>query len=236
MYTSADSVFQVAAHQSIIPLDELYAICLTARELLGDGYDVCRVIARPFTGDSGNYVRTEYRRDYAVPPPSDTVLDRLCSEGFTTMGIGKIEDIFARRGLTHAIHTKNNYDGIEATIDAIGDKKYDLIFTNLVDFDMLYGHRNDAAGYARALECFDERLPDIKAAMDDDELLIITADHGCDPAYPTTDHTREYVPVLIYSKRMRHSRNLGVIDGFSYVGNTAYEFITQGAHAFPWID
>lgn len=233
VYTSADSVFQIAAHESVIPLDELYRICINAREILDCGYDVCRVIARPFTGHSGCYTRTGNRRDYAVAPPSYTILDKLCAAGYSTLGIGKIEDIFAHRGLSAVDHTTNNHDGIEATINAMKMGGHDLIFTNLVDFDMLYGHRNDTIGYARALEYFDRRLTDIMNAMSDNDLLVITADHGCDPVYPTTDHTREYVPVLMYSKHMEHGHNIGIIDGFSYVGDVVYEFITQGKYTLP---
>ena len=199
VYTSADSVFQVAAHEGVIPLTKLYHLCSTARELLTGDYNVGRVIARPFEGKPGSFIRTKNRRDYALPPPRDTILDALAARGINTYGIGKIEDIFCNRGVNIKNHTTNNKDGIGATIEALetnGD--YRLIFTNLVDFDMLYGHRNDLEGYAQALEYFDSRLPEIIRAMKKSDLLFITADHGCDPSTPSTDHSREYVPVLAY--------------------------------------
>ena len=227
VYTSADSVFQVAAHEDVIPLEELYKICETARELLYGDYFVGRVIARPFIGSNGKYTRTENRRDYAVEPTGDTILDALTREGKKTIAIGKIEDIFAHRGITVADHTKNNHDGIEATIKYISEGEGDFIFTNLVDFDMLYGHRNDVEGYAKALEYFDEQLARIIEEMKDGDILIISADHGCDPTYPGTDHTREYIPVLACGDSIEPGTNLGVLDSFADIGASIYEYLTD---------
>ena len=227
VYTSADSVFQVAAHEDVIPLEELYKICETARELLYGDYFVGRVIARPFIGSNGKYTRTENRRDYAVEPTGDTILDALTREGKKTIAIGKIEDIFAHRRITVADHTKNNHDGIEATIKYISEGEGDFIFTNLVDFDMLYGHRNDVEGYAKALEYFDEQLTRIIEEMKDGDILIISADHGCDPTYPGTDHTREYIPVLACGDSIEPGTNLGVLDSFADIGASIYEYLTD---------
>lgn len=222
VYTSADSVFQVAAHEDVIPLPALYALCENARELLTGDYNVGRVIARPFTGTPGAFKRTENRRDYAVPPTGETVLDAITARGQSTLGIGKIEDIFCKRGVTHVNHTTNNRDGIAATVDALNHADDALIFTNLVDFDMLYGHRNDVEGYAQALEYFDERLPEIVDALRDDDLLMITADHGCDPTTPSTDHSREYVPMLVYGKQVKPA-GLGTRGSFADCAATVYE-------------
>jgi len=233
VYTSADSVFQVAAHEEIIPLSELYRICECARELLTGEYAVGRVIARPFLGEPGNFKRTANRKDYAVAPTSDTILDAITANGQSVLGIGKIEDIFCNRGVTYVNHTTNNKDGIEATIKALqlpidapqGDTK--LIFTNLVDFDMLYGHRNDVEGYGIALEYFDTRLPEIIAALRPDDILCLTADHGCDPTTPSTDHSREYVPLLIYGQGIRPI-DLGTRDTFADLGATVYSWLSNG--------
>lgn len=226
VYTSADSVFQIAAHEEVIPLDELYSMCKTARELLMGDDLVGRVIARPFLGGNGVYKRTENRRDYAIAPIRETVLDSLQSKGFTNICIGKIEDIFHNSGVTLADHTHNNPDGIEATIKYIKSGEGDFIFTNLVDFDMLYGHRNDVEGYAAALEAFDKKLPEIMGAMMENDILIITADHGCDPTYPGTDHTREHIPVLVYSPSLKGDVNLGTLNSFADLGCTVHEHIT----------
>lgn len=226
VYTSADSVFQIAAHEDVIPLDELYKICETAREMLNGEYFVGRVIARPFVGADGNYTRTENRRDYAVPPIRDTILDGLCDKGCTTIAVGKIEDIFAHRGISLADHTKNNRDGIEAAVRYIDNGAGDFVFVNLVDFDMLYGHRNDIEGYAKALEYFDSQLPRILGAMKEGDLLIITADHGCDPGFPGTDHTREYIPILTNGKTFKNGVALGTRRSFADIGATVYEYIT----------
>jgi len=226
VYTSADSVFQVAAHEEIIPIKELYRLCEAARHLLVDEYCVGRVIARPFLGKPGDFKRTQNRRDYAVEPPSDTILDALKAEGKNILGIGKIEDIFCNRGITHVNHTTNNLDGVNATIESFSGNA-DLIFTNLVDFDMLYGHRNDADGYGAALEYFDTRLPEIVAAMGADDILFITADHGCDPTTASTDHSREYVPVLVYGKTIKPA-DLGTRETFADLGATVYKILSGG--------
>jgi phosphopentomutase len=228
VYTSADSVFQVAAHEDIIPLSELYKLCETAREMLVGDLFIGRVIARPFSGKSGAFARTENRKDYAVPPTGKTLLDALEEHGQATLGIGKIEDIFCNRGVTHVNHTTNNADGINATIDALKNNNEDtIIFTNLVDFDMKYGHRNDTEGYARALEAFDKELPKIKAALRPDDLLIITADHGCDPTTRGTDHTREYVPVLVYKHNLK-AAPLGTRKTFADIAATIYAGLGYG--------
>ena len=225
VYTSADSVFQIAAHEEVIPLEELYSLCLTAREVLVGDDLVGRVIARPFVGGNGVYTRTENRRDYALAPMEPTILDALSEKGLDVVGIGKIEDIFAHRGITTVDHTKNNPDGIEATLRFLREGKGDFVFTNLVDTDMLYGHRNDVEGYGAALEYFDAKLPDILAAMTEDDLLIITADHGCDPCYPGTDHTREYIPILALVGRGKPAE-LGTRNSFADIGATVYEYLT----------
>ncbi|MCL2400209.1 MAG: phosphopentomutase [Defluviitaleaceae bacterium] len=226
VYTSADSVFQVAAHEEIIPLPDLYRICEAARSVLVDEYCVGRVIARPFIGQPGDFKRTGNRRDYAVEPPSDTILDALVAKGKNVLGIGKIEDIFCNRGITHVNHTTNNLDGINATIEALkSSDDIDFIFTNLVDFDMLYGHRNDAKGYAAALEYFDSRLPEIIEAMRPEDILFITADHGCDPTTASTDHSREYVPVLVYGQGIS-PKDLGTRSTFADMGAEIYKILT----------
>lgn len=230
VYTSADSVFQIAAHEEVIPLAELYQMCETARELLVGPDLVGRVIARPFIGAEGAYTRTGNRRDFAVPPIEDTILDGLTAQGYTTIAVGKIEDIFCHRGISLANHTKNNPDGIEATLGYIREGAGDFIFTNLVDTDMLYGHRNDVEGYARALEYFDSKLPDLLVAMGPEDLLIITADHGCDPTWPGTDHTREYIPILAYHKGLNQAVPLGTRQTFADIGSTVFEHIT----GTPW--
>ncbi|MCH5278480.1 MAG: phosphopentomutase [Christensenellaceae bacterium] len=225
VYTSADSVFQIAAHEEVVPLDELYAMCETAREMLVGDNLVGRVIARPFIGAHGNYTRTENRRDFALEPMEDTILDALTAKGMNVIGIGKIEDIFAKRGITTVDHTKNNHDSIDATLRYIRNGDGDFIFTNCVDFDMLYGHRNDVEGYAAALEYFDSRLPELLNALSEHDLLIITADHGCDPCHPGTDHTREYIPVLAYGHGVS-SVPLGTLRTFADIGATVYKFLT----------
>jgi phosphopentomutase len=222
VYTSADSVFQIAAHEDVIPVAKLYAICEVAREMLTGDLFVGRVIARPFTGEDGGWKRTERRRDYAVEPVGETILDGLTSMGQTVLGIGKIEDIFCGRGVTHVDHTTNNPDGIRAPIDALKFGGDAFIFTNLVDFDMLYGHRNDVEGYARALEYFDAQLPEIIGSLRPGDILYITADHGCDPTTPSTDHSREYVPVLAYGAGVKPV-SLGTRATFADLGATVYD-------------
>ena len=199
VYTSADSVFQIAAHESVIPPEELWHICRVARSLLTGKNAVGRVIARPFAGEPGHFVRTANRRDFSVNPVGETMLDVLKNAGFDVLGVGKIEDIFNHRGLTQSNHAAGNEACMDAAMEFL-KKDYwkGLMFVNLVDTDMLYGHRNDVAGFAGALEAFDKRLPALLRLLGEDTLLIITADHGCDPAFPTTDHTREYVPLLVW--------------------------------------
>ena len=230
IYTSADSVFQVAACEEIIPLKELYRICEIAREMLQGEYLVGRVIARPFTKKDGKYVRTENRKDYAIPPFEDTILDGLHAQGLPVVAIGKIEDIFCHRGIDLVDHTKNNETGVAATERFIADGTGSFIFTNLVDFDMLYGHRRDVEGYARALERFDEQLPDILGRMKDEDILFITADHGCDPAHHGTDHTREHIPLLVAGKHVKGGVDLGVRRSFADIAATIYDYLT----GTPW--
>lgn len=225
VYTSADSVFQIAAHEEIVPLNELYKMCEIARGMLVGENLVGRVIARPFLGANGDYKRTENRRDFALAPMGDTVLDELVRNGKDVIAIGKIEDIFAHRGVSTVDHTKNNHDGIESTIKYLKSCEGDFIFTNLVDFDMLYGHRNDVEGYAKAIEYFDSRLTEIIAAMQDDDIMIITADHGCDPCFPGTDHTREYIPILVYGKDVRRA-DIGTRNSFADIGASVLEYLT----------
>jgi len=226
VYTSADSVFQVAAHEEIVPIEAQYQLCQLAREMLTGDNIVGRVIARPFIGTPGGFTRTKNRRDYSVPPVGETLLSTLEAKGQYTLGIGKIEDIFCNQGVAFADHTTNNTDGIDATIKALeSDTEATLIFTNLVDFDMKYGHRNDVEGYAKALEYFDTRLPKILEALRPSDLLILTADHGCDPTTNHTDHTREYVPVLVYGGK---AVDLGTRDTFADVAATIYDVLGHG--------
>jgi phosphopentomutase len=220
VYTSADSVFQVAAHEEVVPLPRLYEICETARNILRGEHEVGRVIARPFVGEPGAFRRTENRHDYAVPPPRDMLLPALSGAGLDVVAVGKISSIYDAAGVTRELPGKNNDQSIDETIRALRDDTRGLIFSNLVDFDMLYGHRRDTEGYARALEHFDARLPEIEAAMRDTDLLIITADHGNDPTYRGTDHTREYAPLLVYGPRARAGVNLGDRASLSDIGQT----------------
>lgn len=226
VYTSADSVFQVAAHEEVIPLAELYRICEIAREMLHGDDLVGRVIARPFLGSNGNYTRTENRRDYAIEPTKDTILDALTAEGLETVGVGKIEDIFCKRGITTVDHTKNNETGTAAAQRFIDSGEGSFVFVNLVDFDMLYGHRNDVEGYGKALETFDTALPALRAGLKEDDILMITADHGCDPTTPSTDHSREYIPLLITGTHVRKGHCIGTRDTFADIGATVYEYLT----------
>ena len=222
-------MFQIAAHEQVIPLEELYRICETARAMLTGEYLVGRVIARPFIGGSGAYTRTENRRDYAMPPFSDTILDALDRAGLPVVGIGKIEDIFCHRGVTVVDHTRNNPAGIAATQRFLESGEGAFIFANLVDFDMLYGHRNDVEGYAAALEAFDAALPAMLGALREGDLLMVTADHGCDPTTPGTDHTREYIPLVAAGPRVRAGVNLGTRSTFADIGATVYEHLTGSA-------
>ena len=223
VYTSADSVFQIAAHEQIVPLEELYRWSEIARKQLTGEDEVGRVIARPFIGEPGNFRRTEARQDYAIDPPEDTLLDRLKSAGLAVTAVGKIGSIFCHRGTTEELKAGNNNASVDQTLRALRETGRGLIFSNLVDFDMLYGHRNDVEGYARSLEEFDARLPEIQEAMRDDDLMIISADHGCDPGDVSTDHTREYVPVLAWGRRVRAGVNLGIRSSISDIGQTVAE-------------
>ncbi len=223
VYTSADSVFQVAAHEDVIPVAELYRICETARAILSGPHQVGRVIARPFQGKPGAFVRTAGRRDFAVAPPEGTLLDRLAGRGVAVHSIGKIYEIFLGRGISSHDKTKNNADGMERTLLAMDTAPEGLIFVNLVDFDMLYGHRNDVEGYAAALEAVDAWVPRLAERMTARDLAIFTADHGCDPTTPSTDHSREYVPVLAFGPAARKNVNLGVRTSISDIGRTVAE-------------
>jgi phosphopentomutase len=223
VYTSADSVFQIAAHEEVIPLEELYRMCRAAREILQGPHRVGRVIARPFVGSPGNFRRTKNRHDYAIEPPPGMLLDRLTERGVFTYGVGKIRDIFCGRGLADFVLMDSNADGMNKTLAAMKQHPEGLIFTNLVDFDMLYGHRNDIEGYARALEEFDAQLRTLLDRMQRDDLLLLTADHGCDPTTPSTDHSREYVPVLAYGPSTRTSVNLGTRGTLADMGQTVAE-------------
>ena len=224
VYTSADSVFQIAAHEDLVPPEKLYEICRAAREILVGEHAVGRVIARPFTTKNGEFARTANRKDFSLVPPSDTVLDNLKNEGYDVIGVGKIGDIFAMAGLTETNPTHSNMEGMEATSKIAKRNFSGLCFTNLVDFDMLFGHRQDAEGYANALNEFDAWLGDFINELGEDDALIITADHGCDPSDESTDHTREYVPFLVYGKKIS-AENLGTLDGFSVIGKTAYDYL-----------
>jgi len=225
VYTSADSVFQVACHEEIIPVPELYRICEIARGLLTGEHAVSRVIARPFLGSPGSFKRTENRRDFSLVPPYPTLLDLAKEAGLFVMGIGKIEDIFVHRGLTESDHTGNNKKGLECILRQLDSKRgrKGIIFANLVDFDMLFGHRRNVEGYAGSLKEFDDYLPKIMSAMDDDDLMIITADHGCDPTWKGSDHTREKVPLIVYSKQFNEGRDLGERSSFADICATLVE-------------
>ena len=220
VYTSADSVFQIAAHEEVIPLDRLYEICEIARRILDGEHKVGRVIARPFLGAPGAFYRTENRHDYAVPPPRENLLPALADENLDVVCIGKIASIYDSMGVTKEVTAKNNEQSIDATINALNEPTRGLIFSNLVDFDMLYGHRRDTEGYAKALEHFDSRLPEIEAAMRDDDVMMITADHGNDPTFRGSDHTREYAPLLVYGKTARPGVNLGTRESLADIGQT----------------
>ncbi len=220
VYTSADSVFQIAAHEDVFPIPRLYEICRTARNILRGTDEVGRVIARPFIGEPGAFHRTENRHDYAVPPPRDNLLVALSDAGLDVVCIGKVASIYDAVGVTEDLTAKNNDQSIDQTINALRSETRGLIFSNLVDFDMLYGHRRDVEGYARALEHFDSRLPEIERAMRDTDLFIIAADHGNDPTFPGTDHTREYSPLIVYGKRARPGVDLGIRESLSDIGQT----------------
>lgn len=223
IYTSADSVFQIAAHEEVVPLEKLYEMCEIARKQLTGKHEVSRVIARPFVGKPGAFTRTPNRRDYAICPPTPNLLTYCEAHNVPVIGIGKIEDIFNKQGITEAIHTKDNEDGIRVTLECMDKYKEGIIFTNLVDFDMKWGHRRDPKSYGAGLEAFDKHLKEIVAAMNDEDMLIITADHGCDPTAPGTDHTREYVPLLVIGKQIKENNNLGTRHSFADIGQTLCE-------------
>lgn len=223
VYTSADSVFQIACHKDVYSLDELYKMCESARTILNEKYETARVIARPFIGEPGNYERTSERRDYSVLPPKNNLLVYMKEAGKNVVGVGKIEDIFCQEGITHAIHTKSNEDGMDVTLQCMKNFDKGLIFTNLVDFDSKWGHRNDPKGYGDGLEAFDKRLGELLEVLEENDLLIINADHGCDPTTESTDHSREYIPLLVYNKQMKQSMNLGERESFADIGQTLAE-------------
>lgn len=226
VYTSGDSVFQIACHKDIVPLDRLYEMCRIARKQLQGKHGVGRVIARPFIGSGkGSFVRTGERRDFSMEPFADTMLDKLKAAGLETLGVGKIEDIFALRGLTGSNHASGNPKCVDATLEYLKQDFNGLLFVNLVDFDSSYGHRRDVQGYADALEYFDSRLPEITGLMQDDDLLIITADHGCDPAFTGTDHTREYIPILCFSNRLQGKHDLGTRATYADIAATVCEYL-----------
>ncbi|MDT4968594.1 MAG: phosphopentomutase [Acidobacteriota bacterium] len=227
VYTSADSVFQIAAHEEVIPLTRLYELCETARGILRGDDEVGRVIARPFLGSPGQFRRTENRHDYAVPPPRENLLVAVSEAGLDVICIGKVASIYDSMGVTLDMTAKNNNQSIDQTINALKQKNRGLIFSNLVDFDMLYGHRRDTEGYARALEHFDSRLPEIEAAMDERDLFIITSDHGNDPTFPGTDHTREYSPLIVFGKRAKAGVDLGIRGSLADIGQTIAENFGQ---------
>lgn len=232
VYTSADSVFQIAANTAVIPLERLYEICETARRLLVGEWACGRVIARPYiTDENGKRVRTSDRHDYSVTPPEDTILDEIKNVGKMVYGVGKIGDIFNMKGLVESVHTKSNMDGVDKTIEALGKDFEGFIFTNLVEFDSQYGHRRDPIGYGKCIEEFDARLPEIMSAMGEDDVLMICADHGNDPTAPGTDHTREYIPLLVYGKSLKQGVNLGTRSSFADLGATVCDFLNMPTKA-----
>jgi phosphopentomutase len=225
VYTSADSVFQIAAHERVIPVEELYRICQIARSLLTGRHKVARVIARPFVGEPGNFTRTARRKDFSLPPTGKTLLDYAQEAGINVYGVGKIGEIFAGRGLTKVVKTKDNMDGVDKLLACLKESPEGLIWANLIDFDMLWGHRNNPEGYAQGLIDFDSRLPEIMEQLTERDVLIITADHGCDPTTPSTDHSREYVPLLVYGPRLTKAINLGTRKTFADVGRSIADLL-----------
>ena len=241
VYTSADSVFQIAAHEDIVPTEKLYEYCRIARQILTGEYNVGRVIARPFTGTWPDFVRTAGRHDFSVHPPKDTMLTYIQKAGMDVLSVGKIIDIFAGEGITEAQRTVSNRDGLEKLLAYMERDFTGLCFVNLVDFDMIYGHRNDIEGYAKALSEFDTFLPEIRGRMKEDDLLIITADHGCDPGTPSTDHSREYVPLLISGEHVRKNHDLGIRNTFADVAATVLHYLgvpgkLEGTSMWPEIE
>ena len=225
VYTSADSVLQIAAHEEIVPLDTLYDYCHKAREIMQGDYGVGRIIARPFVGTPGNFSRTPNRHDYSLVPPATTMMDVLVKKELDTLGVGKIYDIFAGKSIQKTVSIKNNVDGMEKTFAFQKEDFHGLCFTNLVDFDMVYGHRNNVDGYAEAASVFDEQLGTFMAQMREEDVLIITADHGCDPGFPGTDHTRECIPVMIYGAGVKEGVTLGTRDSFAHIGATVLDML-----------
>jgi len=238
VYTSADSVFQIAAHEHVVPIDELYRACEIAYELVGEGLGVGRVIARPFVGPPGAFKRTANRRDYALPPSGETLLDRVKDASLPVVAIGKIEDLFAGRGVTRAIHTASDDEGMTRVEEQMAAVDRGLIFTNLVDFDTQYGHRNDVEGYAQNLERFDARLAGVLPRLRDDDLLVVTADHGNDPTTPSTDHAREYVPLIVAGAHVKRGVDVGVRATFADLGQTLAELFGVGrlAHGTSFLE
>lgn len=224
VYTSADSVFQVAAHEAVVPVEELYKICETARALCTGKFGVGRVIARPFEGEPGSFRRTERRHDFSLTPPEDTMLDELLAHKKAVLAVGKINDIFAGKGIGEFVRTSGNADGIDKTIAYMKREFEGLCFTNLVDYDMLYGHRNDVDGYARALTYFDGRLPEMLKLLREEDILMITADHGCDPTTPSTDHSREYIPLVMAGGPIKAGANIGTRKTFADIGATILDY------------
>ncbi len=224
VYTSADSVLQIAAHEAVVPVEELYRYCEIARELCTGEWGVGRIIARPFEGTAPDFKRTSRRHDFSLLPPRTTMLDALEESGFDVLSVGKIADIFAGKGITDMVRTANNGEGIERTIDNMGKEFNGLSFTNLVDFDMVYGHRNDVDGYAKALTYFDSQLPRLLNKLGSEDILIITADHGCDPSTESTDHSREHVPCLLYGRPLKKGINLGTRNTFADIGASILDY------------
>ena len=224
VYTSADSVFQIAAHEDVVPIEELYRYCEIAREICTGEYGVGRVIARPFIGTAPEFKRTSNRHDYSLEPPKKTMLNQLSENGFDVIAVGKINDIFAGSGITSMVRTKDNAAGIEETIKYTKTEFTGLCFINLVDFDMVYGHRNDVDGYAKALTYFDEQLPRIMEGLQEEDILMITADHGCDPLTPSTDHSREYTPMIVYGNQIKAGNNLNTRQSFADIGATIVDY------------
>ncbi len=225
VYTSADSVFQIAAHENTIPVEALYTLCEQAREMLQGEHAVGRVIARPFIGEPGNFTRTGHRKDFSRKPPQPTLLDVAKAAGYPVTGVGKIDNIFADQGLTASNHTTNDMAGVDATLEFMRTQPNGIIFTNLCDFDMLYGHRNNVQGYAQALRNFDARVPELLQTVREHDMLIITADHGCDPTTTSTDHSREYVPILVYGPALKSDVNLGVRSSFADLAATIADYL-----------
>lgn len=232
IYTSADSVFQIAAHEDVIPIEELYRMCELARDILKEEHAVARVIARPFVGAPGNFTRTHRRKDFSLKPPAKTVLDYVKKAGYPVYAVGKIGEIFAGQGITEGVHTENNMHGIDETIEAIERQGRGIIFTNLVDFDSQWGHRNNALAYAQGLEAVDRRIPEILNRMLPEDVLFITADHGCDPTTPSTDHSREYTPLLVYGRSLHKAKYLGVRKTFADLGRTVADLLGVEAPVF----